>query len=106
MIYSSGSIAAQKLFFGHTAHGSLLEFFSGHYDTTTGPKQDPNSYRQIASEFHFEPDSLLFLSDVEAEIAAARSAGWHTCLTIRPGNRPIAKDFAPIIHSFSAIKVG
>jgi enolase-phosphatase E1 len=36
-IYSSGSIQAQKLFFGHTVAGDLLPRFRGHYDTPTGP---------------------------------------------------------------------
>ena len=37
-IYSSGSIAAQKLFFGHCLAGDLLPLISGHYDTTIGNK--------------------------------------------------------------------
>jgi enolase-phosphatase E1 len=38
-IYSSGSIAAQQLFFGHTSEGDLLQFFSGHFDTTSGERR-------------------------------------------------------------------
>jgi enolase-phosphatase E1 len=34
-IYSSGSVAAQKLFFGHTEVGDLLGHFRGHYDNWT-----------------------------------------------------------------------
>ena len=37
-IYSSGSIVAQKLFFGHTIQGNLLPRLRGHYDTTPGMK--------------------------------------------------------------------
>src|SRR6185503_17896265 len=37
-IYSSGSVQAQKLFFGHTIVGNVLPLLRGHYDTTTGPK--------------------------------------------------------------------
>ena len=43
-IYSSGSIAAQKLFFGHSEQGDLLDRFSGHYDTTSGGKKEQGSY--------------------------------------------------------------
>lgn len=42
-IYSSGSIQAQKLFFGHTVAGDLLNLLNGHYDTTTGPKKQPRA---------------------------------------------------------------
>ncbi|MEI9849833.1 MAG: hypothetical protein WDN24_02010 [Sphingomonas sp.] len=37
-IYSSGSIAAQKLIFGHSIAGDLTPLLSGYFDTTTGPK--------------------------------------------------------------------
>ena len=87
-IYSSGSIAAQKLFFGHTIVGDLLPLLSGHYDTTTGPKQAASSYAQIASEIGERPDEILFLSDVPAELNAARESGMNTGLCVRPGNAP------------------
>ena len=48
-IYSSGSVQAQKLFFRHTIAGNLLDQFRGHYDTTTGPKKEADSYRKIAA---------------------------------------------------------
>src|SRR3954447_26589245 len=50
-IYSSGSVQAQKLFFGHTIAGDLLPQFRGHYDTMTGGKKDAGSYQKIAAEF-------------------------------------------------------
>src|SRR3954452_4509904 len=50
-IYSSGSVQAQKLFFGHTSAGNLLPYFGGYYDTTTGPKKEPSSYQKIAADF-------------------------------------------------------
>ncbi|MBW3595777.1 MAG: acireductone synthase [Planctomycetes bacterium] len=85
-IYSSGSIQAQKLFFGHTTHGDLLAHFRGHYDTTTGPKKEATSYRTIAEEMRLSPGRILFLSDAAAELEAARLAGMHTALARRPGN--------------------
>jgi enolase-phosphatase E1 len=85
-IYSSGSVQAQKLFFGHTTVGDLLPNFSGHYDTTTGPKKAPESYRKIAAAFSLSPAAILFLSDIVAELDAARNAGLATALVVRPGN--------------------
>ncbi len=85
-IYSSGSAAAQQLFFGHTTAGNLLPHFRGHYDTTTGPKKEAASYRAIAADFKLPPAEILFLSDVVAELDAAREAGMQTALVIRPGN--------------------
>src|SRR5205085_12504400 len=85
-IYSSGSVQAQKLFFGHTIAGNLLPHFRGHYDTTTGAKKEAESYRKIAVDFGLAPDEILILSDVVAELDAARSAGLATALVVRPGN--------------------
>ena len=87
-IYSSGSVEAQRLFFRHTAHGDLTRFLRGHYDTTTGPKREPASYARIAADMGLEPRRILFVSDVGAELDAARAAGMGTALAVRPGNRP------------------
>ncbi len=86
-IYSSGSIEAQKLFFRHTAAGDLTPFFRGHYDTTSGPKRDTTSYGRIAADMKLEPRQVLFVSDISAELDAARAAGMATALAVRPGNR-------------------
>jgi enolase-phosphatase E1 len=91
-IYSSGSVAAQQLFFGHTTFGNLRPFLSGHFDTTTGPKKEPESYRKIATSIAKSPDSILFLSDIVAELDAARSAGLQTGLMLRHGNDPVNGD--------------
>lgn len=86
-IYSSGSIEAQKLFFAHTAAGDLTPWLRGHYDTTTGPKREARSYTVIAADMGLEPRQILFVSDVGAELDAARAAGMATALAVRPGNR-------------------
>ncbi|MFM9024918.1 MAG: acireductone synthase [Planctomycetaceae bacterium] len=87
-IYSSGSVEAQRLFFGHTAHGDLTRLLRGHYDTTTGPKRERGSYARIAADMALEPRRILFVSDVGEELDAARAAGMATALAVRPGNRP------------------
>ena len=89
-IYSSGSVAAQRLFFGHTEYGDLLKHFGGHYDTTTGPKKESESYTKIAEQFAVPASEILFVSDVVAELDAAREADLQTCLCIRPGNQQVA----------------
>ena len=104
-IYSSGSIAAQKLFFGHTEFGNLLPQFNGHYDTTTGSKKDQASYAAIAHEFDLPAGEIVFLSDVIAELDAARAAGMQTCLCIRPGNKPVEPGHGhPAVSNFAHLE--
>ena len=88
-IYSSGSVGAQKLLFGHTVVGDLLPLLGGYYDTTTGSKRDPESYVKIADSWQLAGEDILFLSDVPAELDAARQAGLLTGLCIRPGNAEV-----------------
>ena len=105
-IYSSGSIAAQKLFFGHTVVGDMLHLFQGHYDTTTGPKKEVESYRAIAENFGLPPAEILFLSDVLAELEAAHAAGLQTCLCKRPGNAAVeAGHDQPEITGFDQVEL-
>ena len=96
-IFSSGSILAQRLLFSSTAAGDLTKFLSGYFDTTTGPKNDPASYTQIADAYALPPPDILFISDVTGELDAARTAGIETRLCLRPGNHPQpAQDHATI----------
>jgi enolase-phosphatase E1 len=88
-IYSSGSVHAQRLFFGHTASGDLLPMFSGLYDTQIGGKREPESYAKIAQDWGLAAEEILFLSDVVAELDAARAAGMQTGLCLRPGNAEV-----------------
>jgi enolase-phosphatase E1 len=84
-IYSSGSVAAQKLLFCNTAQGDLTPLFSGYFDTTTGPKVEAFSYRKIAADIGQNPANILFLSDIQAEIDAAMEAGFQTIIIDRDG---------------------
>jgi enolase-phosphatase E1 len=106
-IYSSGSVQAQKLFFGHTIAGDLLPMFRGHYDTTTGPKKEAASYSAIAAAFALPPPAILFLSDVPAELDAAKQAGLQTGLVVRPGNAAVKPDHGhPELRSFAEVRIG
>jgi enolase-phosphatase E1 len=101
-IYSSGSIGAQKLFFSHTTQGDLTPLLTGYFDTTSGHKQEVQSYRRIHLSFpNAGGGTPLFFSDVPAELDAAREAGWATALVIRPGNAPVSHPTHPVIHSFA-----
>jgi enolase-phosphatase E1 len=87
-IFSSGSVLAQKLIFGHSDRGDLTRWLHAYFDTTTGAKGDPESYRRIAASLGEEPAVGLFVSDVVAELDAARAAGYATALAVRPPPGP------------------
>lgn len=63
-IFSSGSVQAQKLLFGHSEEGDLLEYISGYFDTTIGPKHESGSYENILKSVECENNQILFLTDV------------------------------------------
>lgn len=100
-IFSSGSVHAQKLLFGHTQFGDLTSLFSGYFDTLIGPKQDAESYGKIAAIIGARPDEILFLSDIEGELDAARSAGMVTLKLLREAPLPTSRH--PLVGSFEAI---
>ena len=87
-VYSSGSVPAQKLLFANTDAGDLLPLFSGFFDTEVGHKRDTHSYRLIAERLDRSPADILFLSDVVAELDAARDAGMRTVLLDRLDDYP------------------
>lgn len=84
-VYSSGSVKAQKLFFGHTEYGDLNWLFEGFFDTSVGGKKEKSSYERIAELVGLSPEEFLFLSDSEEELRAARLAGMNTALVAREG---------------------
>ena len=97
-VYSSGSVYAQKLLFGHTEYGDLTPLFSGYFDTRSGAKTEAESYRNIQAEIGIPAKQILFLSDIPAELDAAREAGLRTCQLVRdetvaPSDHPSAVDF-------------
>lgn len=82
-LYSSGSIWAQKLFFGFSDYGDLTPWFTDFFDTTIGPKREARSYEAIVAAIGVEPDEILFLSDVVEELDAAKIVGLNTCQLLR-----------------------
>jgi enolase-phosphatase E1 len=99
-VFSSGSIAAQKLIFGFSEAGDLTRFFSDYFDTTTGGKREIETYPKIADALNHKPSEILFLSDIVEELEAAEAAGFQTVQLVRPGTEAkwpiIAKDFTEI----------
>jgi enolase-phosphatase E1 len=82
-IYSSGSVLGQQLLFSHSTAGDLTPFINHYFDTGVGPKRAAESYRQIAGSIGLPAPELLFISDVVAELSAAKEAGMQTLLCVR-----------------------
>lgn len=101
-VYSSGSVAAQELLFGHSDAGDLTPLFRGYFDTRVGHKREAGSYRNIAGKIGIPATEILFLSDVAAELDAAAAAGMQTFQLIRdekvvPGTHRVAHDFDEVL---------
>lgn len=101
-VYSSGSVEAQKLIFGHTEYGDLTPLFSGYFDTRVGGKREAQSYASILRDTGLAGPDVLFLSDVGEELDAARAAGLRTCQLLRDDKarpspaHPQARSFAEV----------
>jgi enolase-phosphatase E1 len=102
-IFSSGSVLAQKLLFAHTTDGDLTSYISGYFDTTTGPKADASSYRAIADKINSPATEILFVSDVTAELDAARVAGLETALCVRSTDSNLKSSVHRIITTFDKV---
>lgn len=87
-VYSSGSVPAQKLLFGHSTAGDLQPLFSGYFDTAVGGKREADSYQNVLAALDCAPGEVLFLSDVVEELDAAREAGMDTVLLDRLEDYP------------------
>lgn len=104
-VFSSGSVLAQKLLFERSTAGDLTPLLRWHFDTGAGAKNDPDSYRRIATSMGLDARAVTFVSDVVGELDAARAAGLRTVLSVRPGNRPQPPDHGhPAIHTFDDLE--
>lgn len=100
-VYSSGSIKAQKLLFGHSNLGDITPLFSGYFDTTTGSKKESKSYQKISQKTAINPASFLFISDVAAELEAAEMAGLKTMMLVR--DETVQTTAFPVARNFSEV---
>ena len=102
-IFSSGSVLAQKLLFAHTTDGDLTSDIGDYFDTNTGAKADRASYDSIAAAIGSPAAKVLFVSDVTAELDAARAAGMRTALCVRPGRPAPESQGHTVIHTFDTL---
>jgi enolase-phosphatase E1 len=87
-VFSSGSLAAQAAWFGRTPEGDARSLFERNFDTeNAGPKREKASYRSISKALAVPAARLVFISDLDAELDAAKAAGWQTIGIRRPGEQ-------------------
>ena len=112
VIYSSGSVAAQKLLFQYTdaqPQPDLRPLIEAYFDTVNaGPKQERESYVKIAVERDVEVGKWLFLSDNVAEVEAAKEAGMQSLVVVREGNAALTVEERArnaVVESFGEIRI-
>jgi enolase-phosphatase E1 len=104
-IFSSGSVLAQRMLFEHTSSGDLTGLLSEFFDTTVGPKREATSYAAIAARLDLVPTDVLFVSDIAAELDAAREARMRTALCVRAGAADIPSAGSHrVIQSFAQLE--
>jgi enolase-phosphatase E1 len=103
-VYSSGSVEAQQLIFGHSDAGDLTPLFSGYFDTRIGAKREAQAYLRIIEQLALPAGEVLFLSDIGAELDAAREAGLQTCQLLRD-DKAVAAPAHPQVRSFAEVQV-
>jgi enolase-phosphatase E1 len=100
-VYSSGSVAAQKLLFGYSVEGDITPFFSHYFDTHIGHKREVAAYQNIIKALDILPQEILFLSDVAAELDAAQAAGMMTCQLVR--EKTVASEQHRVARDFGVL---
>lgn len=101
-VFSSGSVEAQKLIFGHSTNGDLTPYFSNYFDTKTGMKREIETYNKIAQIINIKPNKILFLSDIVEELQAANKVGFQTIQLVRPGTNA---NWKSSVLDFSEIEI-
>ncbi len=109
-VYSSGSEEAQRLIFSHSDQGDLAPLFKGFFDTRMGTKADAQSYRHITKAIGVLASETLFLTDIAAEVTAAKEAGLQVVRIDRAlapdtlsqdAGGVVAGSFSPVESAFS-----
>jgi enolase-phosphatase E1 len=99
-VFSSGSVAAQKLIFRYSELGDLTPNFSHYFDTKTGGKREIETYTKISQEINIPPAQILFLSDIREELEAAKESGYQTIQLVRDGT---AENWDKTVKNFDEI---
>ena len=105
-VYSSGSVAAQRLLFRCSVAGDLEGLFSDFFDTGIGHKREAASYAKIARKAGAPAGEMVFLSDVAEELDAAAEAGLRTCQLLRPEDGTVASARHAHASSFAEVELG
>jgi enolase-phosphatase E1 len=104
-VYSSGSVAAQKLLYAHSRDGDLCPLFSHWFDTRIGAKNDPQSYLRILKVLDCDAEQVVFVSDALRELEAAAAVGLHCWFSDRPGNPQRRPGGFPVIAGLDQIQL-
>lgn len=102
-IYSSGSIEAQKALYKNSIFGDLHTFISNNFDTSSGHKREEKSYSNICQSLNIAPSEILFLSDINEELDAAKKTGLNTIQLVRLTDVPSSGH--PQVKNFLEIKI-
>lgn len=104
-VYSSGSVKAQQLIYGHSNAGDLRPLFQHWFDTRIGSKLEPDSYSRIIASLGATPQGVLFISDAIAELKAARAKGLSVLLCERDetASAPLEGEGLATIRSFDQL---
>jgi enolase-phosphatase E1 len=112
MIYSSGSVPAQKLLFRYTnaKPSDLTPLISDWFDTVNaGLKQEAKSYQTIGEAHPEIPiEQWLFLSDIVKEVDAAIAAGMQSMVVHRTGNAELSGEVfkrLQVIETFDSLQL-
>ena len=101
--FSAGSAEAQRAIFRHCGAGDLSGLFGGFFDTRIGRKREPQSFSRLAIGLQRPPAEIVYLSDDEAELDAAATAGMRTCQLVRRDSGTKASRQHPRAASFAAV---
>jgi acireductone synthase len=104
-VYSSGSVEAQQLIYGHTPYGDLRPLFAGYFDTRVGAKREAAAYRRILEHIGLAGEEVVFLSDIGAELEAAHAAGLATCQVLRPQDGTERAEGFPAVTRFDQLEL-
>ena len=113
IIYSSGSVAAQKLLFQYTnstPDADLRPLITDYFDTVNaGAKTNRKSYEKIAATRKEDLGKWLFLSDNVKEVNAAKEAGMESLVVVREGNATLSEEESKghtLVTSFEGLLKG
>ena len=80
-----------------------ISFWDTNHSVYVSARHLDAHYRRIADDLGIDPARLLFLSDIEDELAAARAAGWQAVGVVRAGEEQATAQ-EPSIASFGAVR--